>query len=115
MSEKFAICYIFHDTEAASHPVQIGGRFSRACPESTDGSFLPLAPRPKWGPLFSHSPRKDNALAQKGQKAALALKESLGQRICLALSARAIDAHRTNNARRLARLRVSAHDEHFVG
>lgn len=93
MSEKFATRYIFHDTEAASHPVRMGGRFPRACPESTDGSFLPLAPRPKWGPLFSRPLRKDDVLAQKGQKTALVLKESLGQRIRLALRARAADAH----------------------
>lgn len=43
MLEKFAMRYIFHDTETASHPVQMGGRFPRACPETTDGSFLPLA------------------------------------------------------------------------
>lgn len=93
MSEKFAKCYIFHDTEAASHPVQMGGRFSRACPESTDGSFLPLAPRPKWGPLFPRLPRKDNVLAQKVQEAALVLKKSPGQRICFALGTQAVDTH----------------------
>lgn len=35
MPEKFAMRYIFHDTEAASHPVQMGGRFSLVRSERT--------------------------------------------------------------------------------
>lgn len=82
MLEKFAIRYIFHDTEAASHPVQMEGRFPRAYSEDPDGEPLILSPA-----------TENNTLTQKGQKAALVLEESLGQSICLALRARAVDAH----------------------